>query len=311
MKKSLLSFQTLNSIIEGILLALIPGLHPMLLGWKEPFLLGVLYGSFTGAAIYLSKHHIYHPDTAGGKGVALVEVLKGVILAILLIPLALVLYSVEIPFSLVFLILFLMSLPLMKYPSFLLSGILGVIALRMSVDVYAPLASGLFYLFASKAILQPFPLERKEDTVRGVLSGFLTGYVPALPPSLWASLLRGGSIGVGAAVAPIFSLVALLYGKTRSAMSAFISYPYPEIIILVGLSYIVALILVLSLFNIAEIPSLPKEVTIGVLIAHAVWSGIPNLLLLILSVAAILISKEDPPSALFGFLIIPTLVYYS
>ena len=308
------SSSMLEAALKGFLTALVPGLHPMLFGDDDPFFLGVMYGVFTGTGIVLARKGIFHPETAGEDPYTFRDVLIGMLAGLALVPVAVALYSLRMPRSVLFPVLLLASLPLMKYPlPFLLSGLVGVVILREPVAVTLPLASGLFYIFGSRVLFGREVKERRGDWRRGVVASLLTGYFPALPPSAWAHLLRGGSVAVAAALTPLFSLVSLLYWRTRAVLTSFISYPYPEILLLIGTAYTLSLLLVISLGEVLEVERLvlPKEVLLGIMVAHALYLGVGNVLLLISSLALGYLSRNSPPSSLFGFLIIPTLAYYS
>ncbi len=280
------------------------------------FALGVAYGTFVALSIVLAREGIFHPETAGEKGIKPLDILKGFLLAVLLVPVAYIVYGMGLPRSIVLAVLLLGAFLLgRKDPLiFLLSGILGFVALKMPVVVNTPLASGFFYLFGLWFLLgRNKELERFEDWKSGVLSSFLTGYFPALPPSTWSYILGSGSVSVAAALSPIFSLIAFLHGKTRSAMTAYLTSNDPTLILLVGMAYVLSLAAVLALASILKLEKLrlPKEVGMGIIVGHAAAFGLGNMLLLLASLGLILTKKKIAPSTLFGFIIVPTILYYA
>ena len=309
-----------SPLIEGFLLgsiaALVPGLHPMIFGRIDLFALGIAYGVFTGLSILLAREGIFHPETAGERSIDSVDILKGLVLGLLLLPVAYVFYSVELPRVIILIVLLLGAFLLGRRDPliFLLSGMLGFVVLKAPVNVTQPLASGFLYLFGlwfllGKADEKP----RKEDWKGGVLSSLLTAYFPALPPSTWSYILGNGSVSVAAALSPIFSLVTLLHGKTRSAMTAYIPTTDPTIVILVGLAYLLSLGIVLSLAEVLRLQRLwlPREVGLGVIVGHAAAFGVGNVLLLLASLGLLLTRRKIAPSTLFGFIIVPTIFYYA
>ena len=70
-----------SHILEGLgigaVLALIPGLHPMIIGSMAPLQLGVAYGAFTGMGILLARKGIYHPETSGEGPFRYGDIVKG------------------------------------------------------------------------------------------------------------------------------------------------------------------------------------------------------------------------------------------
>jgi len=311
--RSLSYWDMLEGVLKGVVAAAVPGLHPMIFGSEEPYTLGLMYGVFMGMSVYLSGKGIYHAETAGGTAPVLRNLLMGIGLGLLLIPVAYFLYGVELPRIVVFFILLTGALFLLKEApvAFLLSSTLGLIVLRFPVTVVSPLSSGLFYLFGLLFVLGGEVATRVTDWKRGVLASLLT-YVPALPPSTWARLLGNSDVSVAAALSPLFSLVALTYGKTRSAMAAYVEYPHPEILFLVGTTYLLAFLATVSLLELlrAKRVSLPRELGLGIMAGHAALFGLGNLLLLVAATAAVLLS-ERKPAAYFGFIITPTLLYYA
>ena len=305
-----------EGLFYGIISALVPGLHPMIFGEMGPYQLGVTYGIFTGLSIVLARKGFYHPETAGEGQTPFFDVVKGIIIGILLVPIAIVVYSVELPRMVLFLVLLVGSIVvgIRDLLVFILTGVLGIVSLKLPAPIFSPLASGLFYLFGLWYILRGGRewKGKVEDWKGGVLASFLTGYFPALPPSAWSKILGNGSVTVAAALTPIFSLVALLYGKTRSAMTAFIPFPYEEVLLFVGLTFLLSLLLVLSLGEMMNVEKLvlPKPVGLGIIIGHALFFGIANTLLLLASLGIVLKSKNDPVP-LFGYIILPTMLYYA
>ena len=305
---------TLEWLGKGVLLALIPGLHPMIFNVSDPYLLGILYGAFTGMSIVLARKGIYHPDTAGEGPFTLKDILHGLLLGLLLIPVAYVLYSVQLPRTVLFVLLVLGTITLLKSPAaFLLSALLGIVLLRFPSSVHSPLASGLLYLFGMKYILGGDFSKEEGNVKRGVLASLLTGYFPALPSSAWSRIVGKGNVAVAALLTPIYSLVNLYYGKTRAVMTSFISYPAPYILTLSGVSFTLTVLLILSLAEVLRMEkiSLPKEVGIIFLFSHGVYFGVGNLLALIASAALVYLTKKDDPASYFGFLVVPTLLYYA
>ncbi len=313
MKRSLSFYPILKGIVEGSITAFIPGLHPMVYGALEPIELGVVYGVFTGISVVLAEKGLFHTETAGQGTYKLKSILLGILLGMLLIPLAFIVYSIRLPSFIVLVILLVGSLVLARRDmiTFFLSGLLGLIVLRIPVNVVSPLTSALFYIFGLLYLFGGNFSSIEGDWKRGVLSAFITGYIPALPPSTWSKILGNADTAVAAALTPMFSLVALMFGATRSALSAYVQLPYTEILVLVGLSYLLSILFVLSLSEILNIKklSLPKEVGLAVLLGQAITMGLGNLLLFLAALGLVSATKSNP-SAYFGFIVIPTLLYY-
>ncbi len=306
-----------SHILEGLgigaLLALIPGLHPMIIGSMAPLQLGAAYGAFTGMGILLARKGIYHPETSGEGPFRYGDIVKGLLLGGILLPVAVVLYAVKVPLWLMFIILLAGSTPLLRYPlTFFLSGLLGFVVLKLPVVVKFPLASGLFYLFGAYYLMGR-EIGEYEDWKRGVLASFLTGYFPGLPSSAWTRMIGGGSIAVSAVLTPIFSLVSLIYGRTRAAMTSFIPYPDPWVLFVVGLSYLLGLVIILSLGYLISFEklALPKEVGLAIMVLHALYMGMGNVLLLLVSLSLVYLLRRSAPASLFGFIVVPTLTYYA
>ncbi len=307
-------WDTLEWFGKGVLLGAVPGLHPMLLKVSDPYLLGVLYGAFTGTGIVLARKGIYHPDTAGEGPFTLRDVLFGLAIGIALLPVAFILYSVELPRSVLFVVLVAGMVPLLRNPlAFLLSSVLGLVLLRHPSPVAFPLASGLLYLFGMRFVLGGEVVGKGGDVKKGVVASLLTGYFPALPASAWSRVVGRGSIAVAALLTPIYSLVNLYYGKTRAAMTAFIPYPDPHVLLITGVAFVLSALVILSLAEIVRMEEIriPREVGAFVLLLHAIYLGIGNLLALLASAALVYLTKKGDPASYFGFLVVPTLVYYA
>ena len=308
------SLDTLEWFGRGVLLGLVPGLHPMLFNVADPYLLGVLYGAFTGTGIVLARKGIYHPDTAGEGPYTMKDIILGLALGLALVPVAFLLYSIQLPRPVLFLVLLAGTLPLLRSPvTFLLSAALGLVLLRYPSTVTSPLASGLLYLFGMRYILGGSLEGRKGDVKRGVVASLLTGYFPALPASAWSRVVGRGSIAVAALLTPIYSLVNLYYGKTRAAMTAFIPYPDPYVLFLAGAAFLLSTLAVISVAELTRVEeiSVPKEAGMFILLLHAAYFGVGNLLALIASAALVYLTKEEDPASYFGFLVVPTLLYYA
>jgi len=125
--------------------------------------------------------------------------------------------------------------------------------------------------------------------------------------SAWARMLGGGSVSSAAVAGPLFSLVASLHGKARSAMVASLQWADPHVVVLMGAAYTLSLLAGLALARYIRV-EVPREITLGLLLGHALMGGLPNILLLVASYAVARLTRN--PSQLFGYIIVPTLVYY-
>jgi len=298
-----LSFLSIvRSIIEGVIVALLPGGHPLLLGERPFFETGIIYGFYTAFSLWMAERGLVKPETAGGRPMDPLRALGVLLRALLLLPLALLLYKVSLPSWLILALLLVGSLHLLSLP-FLLSGIMGLVAFRWST-VADPLGSGFLYMFG----LGRWDERGTEKNDRGVLAAFMTGLVPGLPPSAWAKLLGGGGVSSAAVVGPLFALVAFYYGKTRSAMTALLQSQDVYVIGLTAMAYVLSLLAGLSLASHITL-RLPPWIRYILLLLHAALHGPSNMLLLLAAHTLVKITKD--PSHLFGFIIVPTMAYYT
>lgn len=297
-----LSFLSIaKATLEGVLVALLPGGHPLLLGRRPFFEIGIIYGFYTALSLWIAQRGVVKPETAGGRFLDSLSATKVLLKTLLIIPLAYFLYSISLPDWLVLGLLVTGSLHLLSIP-FLLSGIMGLVAFRWST-VADPLGSGFLYMFG----LGEWKDKENEKDDKGVLAAFLTGFIPGLPPSAWTKILGGGGVSSAAIAGPLFSLVAFLHGKTRSAMVASLQSPDIYVVTLTGFAYVLSLLMGLILAKHINV-TFPRSVVYGLLLGHAFLNGLQNILLLLASYALAKMTKN--PSQLFGFIILPTILYY-
>ncbi len=299
----------LEGVAKGFISAVIPGFHPMVFSEPNPVFILSMYGTFLGLSLSLTKSGIFHPETAGGTEADIRIFVFSVVLSVVLVPVAMIVYAVEIPAKFVFSILLIGLFVLSSDPFYLLvSSMLGLLVLSLPTGVKYPLESGLFYLFGS-LILTGFKFKERGDEIRGAISGFLTGYVPALPPSTWSYIVGNANVTTAAVVSSVMSLVALLYGDTRSAMAAYIPYIDMEVL---PVYIAIFLFFTTTAYIIGRaIPEIRKEVLLVVLTSHALFMGVSNILLLVFILLLYKLHPPSNPASLFGFIVAPSLLYFS
>ena len=90
-------------------------------------------------------------------------------------------------------------------------------------------------------------------------------------------------------------------------------FPHLPFIILAALSFTLSVVASLSLISIINARPLPREATAAFLFLHAAIGGVERMLLFTAMASLAVIVRELKASStdVFGFLILPALLYYS
>lgn len=350
-----LFFHMISGALVGIFSGLLPGVHPMLLPLSHPLAVGVAYGLFSALSIlpviwfmcvdpdnFASANAVARISSKGWLYVATLYA-WGVVLAVPMIVLALPLQQVlgnALPPFAVFLYLFFLSVLLIfrsgpLLPALflaVLSGFLGIFALRFPLGVrypLIPLVAGLFgfsELLISKERMLRRGKEyspRAEDlgaVVAGVLAGFLVSYFPAVSVSVALLLFpffegyQGFIMALGAATLSsyFFSVFGRLEGLVRTSMAA--ALPENELALLALPALFVGASLGVIFMRFLARLRIPSSVALAVVPLSILYvSGFPGLFLLAGSTALGILPR------IFGVqkriltlsIIAPTLLFYA
>ncbi len=276
--------------------------YPFILGYRDPWWLGIVYGVFTSVSLYMVRFRVYTPDTAGAVGgLSLKELSLLTLLSLVLLP-ATVLYTVDIPGILVAAVLVLLTAwSVRDILTLLLSGLVGVIVLSGVTSVHQPLVSFFLYTFAFASHHMKF---REGSLPEALLVSFISAYFPVITPSFWSVLFNVNPLYTTVPYT-IFSFGGALHGITRTSLSVYLPYDM-EMIAIALQTFVLSLLATFTLLSLLkwEIPHLAPVVAVS----HALLSGIPNVILLLLSY--VLARNTRDVRSLFGFLLFPSLLYY-